>query len=430
METTVNSLRSRRTIHSWALFDLANSSFTTVIVTFVYATYFVEVIASSPNTGFRLWAWAISVSGILVAILSPFMGAVADSGGYRKRFMVVSSVVCIGGSIVLFFPVSGQIWFALITFVIANVAFEMAGVFYNAYLPDISPPDKIGRISGYGWGLGYIGGLLCMLIGYYVLVAPETPPFGLDAASGQHIRSTNLLVAAWFAVFCLPMFLWVRDPEVKRAQPMWKLFLAAGPELVETFGQIRKYRHMFRLLVARLIYNDGLITIFALSGIYASTTFGINIFTFGIVLNLAAGLGAFAMGYLDDYLGGKRTVLITIVGMSLATTLAVLTRSVAWFWVAACVLAILAGPNQAASRSLFARFVPDDHENEFFGFFAFSGKFTAFLGPALVGMLTYMYDSQRVGISIVVLLFVVGGLLLLSVDEKEGIEAAGRAETV
>ena len=417
----------RRTIQSWSLYDFANSSFTTVVVTFVYAVYFAEAIADNPDAGLSQWSAAIAISGVLVALLSPFMGAVADAGGHRKRFLFISSVVCIMGSVVLFFPLPGQVIFALTTFVVANVAFEMAGVFYNAYLPDIAPPEKIGQISGYGWGLGYVGGLLCLVMGYLVLVVPETPPFGLSAETGSNVRAITLLVAAWFAVFSIPMFLWVREPEVKDAPSMWKLFRSAGPEIAETFRLVRRYKQTLRLLIARLIYNDGLITIFALSGIYASATFGINIFVFGIVLNMAAGLGAFAMGYVDDYLGGKKTILITIVGMSLATALAVLTRDVFWFWVAAFIIAILAGPNQSASRSLFARFVPDDHETEFFGFFAFSGKFTAFLGPALVAMLAGIYD-QRTGLAVVVPMFIVGGLLLLAVNEKEGIRASGRVE--
>lgn len=416
----------KRTVRSWSLYDFANSAFTTLIVTFVYAVYFTDAIAPSHERGLTLWSWGVSSSAILVALMSPFLGAMADSGGHRRRYLLLSTVICVAGSVVLFFPLPGQIAFALITFVIANVAFEMANVFYNAYLPDIAPLSQIGKVSGNGWALGYIGGLFCLLVGYFVLVQPSDPPFGLSAEDGSNVRAVTLLVAGWFALFSLPMFLWVKDKKVENPPPAGVLFRFARQELAQTFREIRNYRNLVRLLVARFVYNDGLITIFALGGIYAVDTFGVNIFYFGIILNLAAGVGAFAMGYLDDYIGGRKTILISIVGLALATITAVLTTNVTVFWASAVLTGILAGPNQSASRSLFSRFVPENHENEFFGFFAFSGKFTAFIGPFLVGLLTHIYHSQRIGISVVVLMFIAGGLLLLRVDEKEGIATANR----
>ncbi len=415
----------KRTVRSWILYDFANSSFTTIVVTFIYAVYFAEVIAADGTAGLAQWGWAVGISAVIVAILSPFLGAVADSGGHRKRFLFISTLVCIFGSIVLFFPLPGEVMFALTTFVVANVAFEMANVFYNAYLPDIAPLDKIGQVSGNGWGAGYIGGLLCMVIGYVVLVVPDVPPFGLSAESGSNVRATSLLVAVWFALFSIPLFLFVKEEKTEKPPPFTKLLKAAKTELVETFAEIRKYKHAFRLLLARLIYNDGLISIFAFVAIYASYQFSIQPIILGIVLNVAAGLGAFAMGHLDDHIGGKQTILITLVGLSLVSLVAVLTQSVTVFWIALSIGAVLAGPNQAASRSLFGRFVPDNRENEFFGFFAFSGKFTAFIGPFLIGIITTATDSYRWGFSIVVPLFIIGGLILLSVNEKEGMRAAG-----
>lgn len=419
------SVVDKKAVRSWILYDFANSSFTTIVVTFIYAVYFAEVIAADSIAGLAQWGWAVGISAVIVAILSPFLGAVADSGGHRKRFLFISTLVCIFGSVVLFFPVPGEVMFALTTFVVANVAFEMANVFYNAYLPEIAPLDKIGRISGNGWGAGYIGGLLCMVIGYYVLVVSDVPPFGLSAESGSNIRATSLLVAVWFALFSIPMFLFVKEKKKENPPPFAQLLKAAKTELVETFVEIRKYRHAFRLLLARLIYNDGLISVFAFVAIYASHEFSIQPIYLGIVLNVAAGLGAFAMGRLDDYIGGKQTILITLVGLSIVSLVAVLTQNVTVFWIALSFGAVLAGPNQSASRSLFSRFVPDNQENEFFGFYAFSGKFTAFLGPFLIGIIATATDSQRWGFSVVIPLFVIGGLILLSVNEKEGMRAVG-----
>ncbi|GMQ82564.1 MAG: MFS transporter [Rhodothermia bacterium] len=419
----------KKTVRSWIFYDFANSSFTTIIVTFIYARYFSEVIASEGN-GLSQWGFAISVSAVIIAIISPFLGVMADSGGHRKRFLFISTVISIAGSVVMFFPLPGEVFFALATFVVANVAFEMANVFYNAYLPDIAPLDKIGQISGNGWAVGYLGGLLCLIVGYYIFVAPETPPFGLSAESGSNVRATTLLVAAWFALFSIPMFLWVRDEKIENPPPMAQLLKAAGSELVDTFREIRRFKNAFRLLVARLFYNDGLITIFALVSIYAGNQFGIDPFVLGISLNVAAGAGAFAMGYVDDRIGGKKTILISIVGLSIASFVAVVTYEASLFWAALVLGALLAGPNQASSRSLFGRFVPDNRENEFFGFYAFSGKFTSFLGPTLVGWFTIFFASERVGFSSVIVLFVIGGVILLGVNEKEGMRAVGKVKEI
>ena len=415
------------------LYDFANSGFTTLVVTFIYATYFTKAIAPDEVSGTQLWSFGVTLSALVVAFLSPFMGVIADAGGYRRRFLLISTLICILGSIVLYFPTSGQVQFALWTFIVANIAFEIANVFYNAYLPVLAPPQQIGRISGYGWSLGYVGGLACLIIGFFLLVKPEPPLFGLNAATGANVRATNLLVAGWFALFSLPLFVWVRDRVGRNRPPMWQLMRSAGPELKQMFNDIRRYRQVFRLLLARLVYNDGLITIFAFGGIFAAGTFGFTtaeIFYFGIALNVAAGVGAYVFGFVDDRLGGKITILLSLVGLMAASILAISTQSRLWFWVAAIGVGLLAGPNQAASRSLLGRFAPANHENEFFGFYAFSGKFTAFLGPLLLGQLTALLHSQRAGMAIVIVFFLAGGVLLLRVNEEEGIAVSGHADPV
>ena len=417
--------RGSRQIWAWAFYDFANSPFTTLVVTFVYSTYFTQAIASDPIRGTALWSRAVTVTALIVAFCSPFLGALADRGGYRKLFVFISTLICVGGSAALYRVLPGQTLLALSLFVTANVAYEFGTVFYNAYLPDIAASGRIGRVSGFGWGFGYIGGLLALVVALVTLIQPQTPWFGFAKAAGENIRATNLVVAVWLALFSIPLFVWVKDAKRPRIGVRSAVEQASG-QLRHTFSEVRKYRQIVRFLVARLIYNDALVTIFAFGGIYAAETFGFSVaqvLVFGIVINLAAGIGAIAMGFLDDKLGSKHTIMASLGGLIIATLLAVFSTHRALFWVAGIIIGIFAGPNQASSRSLMGRLVPHDMENEFFGFFAFSGKLTAFIGPFLLGLLTELSGSQRVGVSVVLVLFVIGAVLLARVDEKAGVAA-------
>jgi UMF1 family MFS transporter len=413
------------------MYDFGNSAFTTLVVTFIYATYFTKAIAPDEVSGTVLWSRGVTITALAVAFLSPLLGALADRGGYRKLFLLVTTAICVVGSIFLYGPQPGQITAALVWFVIANIAFEMGNVFYNAFLPDIAPQDRIGRVSGYGWSLGYIGGLVAMFIALIGFVNTDVPWFGLTKELGQNIRATNLLVAVWFAVFSIPIFLWVKEDKSRISPADQSIPKEAWAQLKGTFQQVRKYRQVVRFLISRMIYNDGLVTIFAFGGIYAAGTFDFTmeqIMIFGVVLNISAGIGAFLFGFLDDKLGGKRTVMVSIAGLVIATLAAASTGSATVFWLAGIGIGLLVGPNQAASRSLLGRFTPADKENEFYGFFAFSGKATAFIGPLLFGLCTDVFNTQRAGVWVVMVLFLIGGVLLFSVNEKEGKEAAGRTD--
>ena len=428
VHTLLNKI-DKKTVVSWAMYDFANSAFTTLVVTFIYSTYFIKSLAPSEIIGTTLWSRGVTFSAIAVALVSPLAGALADRGGYRKGFLLLTTIIAVVATTVLYTATPGQVVKALLWFAIANFAFEMGNVFYNAFLPDIAPREYIGRISGYGWGLGYIGGLLAMGIAMVGFVSAETPWFGFTKEAGAHIRATNLLVAVWFALFSIPIFLWVREKKAPATQ-VRGLMTSTYRQIVRTFREAGKYEEVLKLLFARLVYNDGLITIFAFGGIYAAGTFGFTfneIMVFGIVLNVAAGIGAFAMGFLDDLLGGKRTIQVSLVFLIFATLLAVFTHSKTVFWISGIMAGLFAGPNQSASRSLLGRFVPPEKENEFFGLFAFSGKATAFLGPLALGELTRVFQSQRAGISIVAVMFVLGSVLLRSVDERKGVRAARRA---
>ena len=411
-------------IAAWCLYDWANSAFTTLVVTFIYAAYFASAFADDPGRGTALWSRGVAVSALLIAALAPVAGALADRGG-RRKYLILSSLVCAAGTAALAFVRPDQpyaVVTALGLFVAANVAFELGLVFYNAFLPAIAPPDRIGRISGYGWGLGYGGGLAALAAALVVFV-PETPRFGIPTAEGFNLRATNLLVAVWFLVFAIPAFALLKDESAPGGGVGVRRAFA---DLAATVRSLRQYRQVGRFLLARLLYNDGLVTIFAFGGIYAVGTFGFSfeeLVTFGIVLNVGAGLGALAFGFVDDRIGGKATIGLSVAALAAATVLGALAPTRAWFWVSAVVVGVFIGPNQSASRSLMARFVPAKHESEFFGFFAFSGKVTSFLGPALLGVLSDLY-SQRVGVASLLIFFVLGGLLLWRVDEQEAIAAA------
>ena len=418
-----NRTYDRRSVFAWAMYDFANSAYAALVLTFIFSTYFTKAIAPNEIIGTTLWSRAITLSALTVAVLSPFMGALADNGGLRKLFLMFFTTLSVTGTAFLYTAKAGQIYETLAIFVIANLSFEMGNVFYNAYLPDIAPPDKIGRISGYGWSFGYVGGLLAMLIAMVGFVQTDTPWFGFVKDAGENIRATNLLVALWFGVFSLPIFFWVKDQQRKSFPDAKTLFMSTYGQLKSTLSEIKRYKQIVRLLIARVFYNDGLITIFSFGGIYASGTFGFTfqeILIFGIVLNITAGIGAFALGFLDDKIGGKKTIQITNIGFIFATLLAVFAPNKTYFWIAGIIIGIFSGPNQAASRSLMGRFVPRDKENEFFGFYAFSGKATAFIGPLFLGILTEVFHSQRAGVAVVILLFLIGGVILQSVNEEEG----------
>jgi len=423
------SAKYKKTVFVWSLYDFANSSFTTLIVTFIYAAYFTKAIAENEIIGTALWSRAVSLTALFVAFASPIMGAIADKSNLRKTFLVFMTYICVFGSIMLYFAMPGEVMKALTWFVIANIGFELGGVFYNAYLPEIAPENKIGRVSGYGWSFGYVGGLLCLVMAMIGFVNPETPWFGFTKEAGENIRATNILVAVWFSIFSLPMILTLKTKTKEKFTKSEVNILSVINELIHTFKKIKKYKQVLKFLIARMIYNDGLVTIFAFGGIYAAGTFGFSfeeIMIFGIVLNVTAGIGAFIFGFMDDKLGGKITIQITLIALIFAGLLAIFAQSKLYFWIAGILVGIFSGPNQAASRSLMGRFTPSSKENEFYGFFAFSGKMTAFIGPLCLGILTDIFHSQRAGISIVILLFLIGSILLKTVNEKEGILQSGR----
>ena len=398
-------LKNRKEVCAWAMYDFANQPFTTIIISFIYSAFFVKVIAENEQIGTTMWANAIAITAVIVSILSPLLGAIADIGNYRRFFLILFTCICSLFSIFLYIPQSGDVYLALTFFVIANISFEMGSVFCNSYLTDLSDSSNSGFISGFAWGVGFLGGLAALFLS--LLLFPELDSIG--------IRKTNVLVGLWLLIFSIPTFLYVKDK--KKEKFTKKHIINSFSSIQSTFKSISNYKDISRFLVARIFFNDGLVTIFALGGIYAVTTldFSFNeVMQLGIILNIAAALGSFLFGYIQDLIGVKKVINITLLVLIFTTVIAIIAPETNYpksvFWFSGVLIGLMVGPNQSCSRSLMAQLTPKDKLNEFFGFYSLTGKATSFIGPLLFGIVTSIYN-QQIALLVVVLLFLVGFLL-------------------
>ena len=394
--------KQKKQIISWSLYDFANQPYTTLIITFIYSAFFVNYIAGDEQQGTFLWANAISITAITVAFISPILGAIADNTGYRKSFLVFFTLICCLFTSLLYFPDKGDVFLALTFVVISNISFEMGTVFCNSYLNDLSSKKNIGKISGNAWGLGFVGGLLALLVSFLLF----------DVNNSSEVKQVNLFVAAWFLIFSLPTFFFLKDS--KRQKINKKNISSSFSSILQTFKEISKYKIIVRFLIARLFYNDGLITIFALGGIYAIGTLSFSmqeVLVLGIVLNVFAALGSFVFGLIEDRIGVRKVINLSLVILVISTFLAFISPWTIYpklfFWISGVLLGTMVGPNQSCSRSYMAQIIPEDKKNEFFGFYAFTGKATSFLGPLMFGFLTKIY-SQQIGLLSVLVFFIIG----------------------
>src|SRR5689334_10503199 len=442
----------RAAVVSWIFFDWAAQPYFTLITTFVFAPYFATHVASDPAEGQSLWGFATAAAGMLIALLSPVLGAIADAAGRRKPWIAAFGAMLVIGSSLMWFGRPGDeagIPALLLAYGLATVGVEFATVFNNAMMPTLVPPERIGRLSGTGWATGYVGGIVSLVIVLGFLAAnPDsgrtlfglTPLFGLDPVSHQGDRITGPLTAVWFIIFVTPMFL--LTPDYPARLPVRAALRSGLRELRQTLAELPRQRSMARFLLANMIYTDGLVSLFAFGGIYAAGTFGwntIQIGTFGIILAVAGTFGAWLGGKLDDYLGPKRVIAgsMLILLLSVAAILLVDKDSVLFVKVAppvpggplfaaaaerayvvlGCLIGAAGGPLQAASRTLLIRLAPKDRIAQYFGLFALTGKVTSFIGPLLIGAVTAATASQKAGMSVLVIFFMVGMTLLMLVEE-------------
>jgi UMF1 family MFS transporter len=443
----------RAAVIGWIFFDWAAQPYFTLIMTFVFAPYFATHVASDPASGQALWGFATAASGLMIALMSPVLGAIADASGRRKPWIAAFGALLVIGSCLMWFGKPGDasvIPPLLLAYAIATVGVEFATVFNNAMMPSLVPPDQIGRLSGTGWATGYVGGILSLILVLGFLAAnPETgrtlfgfmPLFGLDPVTHQGDRITGPLTGIWFIIFVLPMFLLTPDYPAKR--PVRKALRAGLIDLKQTLGELPRRKSLAAFLLANMIYTDGLVSLFAFGGIYAAGTFGwhtLQIGSFGILLAIAGTFGAWLGGKLDDRLGPKRVIagsmmilLLSIVAILLVDKDSILFIKVAApapggalfsgaaeraYLVLGCLIGAAGGPLQAASRTLLIHMAPKDRVAQYFGLFALTGKVTSFVGPLLIGVITAVTESQKAGMAVLVVFFVAGLALLARVRDE------------
>jgi MFS transporter, UMF1 family len=442
----------RSAVISWIFFDWAAQPYFTLITTFVFAPYFATHVAPDPASGQSLWGFATAAAGLLIALLSPVLGAIADASGRRKPWIAAFGALLVIGASLMWFGKPGDpsvIPPLLFAYGLATIGAEFATVFNNAMMPTLVPPDQIGRLSGTGWATGYVGGILSLILVLGFLAAsPETgrtlfgftPLFGLDPVTHQGDRISGPLTGIWFIVFVLPMFLLTPDYPAKLG--IGDAVREGMTGLKHTLAELPKQKSLSAFLIANMIYTDGLVSLFAFGGIYAAGTFGwntIQIGSFGIILAIAGTFGAWLGGKLDDKLGPKRVIagsmlilLFAIVAILLVDKDRILFVEVAppvpggalfaasaerAYLLLGCLIGAAGGPLQAASRTLLIRLAPKDRIAQYFGLFALTGKVTSFVGPLLIGAITAVTASQKAGMAVLVLFFVAGLALLARVRD-------------
>ncbi|WP_319583133.1 MFS transporter [uncultured Pseudodesulfovibrio sp.] len=414
--------RPVRALFSWALYDWANSGFAALVQTFVFAAYFTRAVAENETLGTALWGNMMGVAGLIIGLGGPLLGAVADRSGRRKPWLAAFTGLCIAATGLLWFvrPDPAWVWPALLLAGAGTLGSEYAMIFYNAMLPDLADKSRIGRWSGWGWGLGYAGGLVLLVIALYGLVQPPGW-FGVPREDALNVRAVMPMTALWYLLFCLPLFLFTPDAPSARI-PLKRAVAEGAAQLRRSLGNLRRHRSIALFLLARMFYNDGLTTMFAFGGIYAAAAFGMDsseVIIFGIGLNVTAGLGAASFAWLDDRLGPRLTILLSLIGLIVPGAAILLVKSKTLFWIFGLSLGIFVGPVQASSRSWLAHAAPAEVRTEMFGLMALSGKLTSFIGPFLVGWLTLATGSQRLGMSAVVGLFVLGLIVMLFVPRAQ-----------
>jgi len=411
---------ARREIVAWAMFDFANSSYTTIVVSFFFANAFTQLIAAGPQSDLW-WGRAILLSNLIVLVLAPLMGAIADESGRKKSFLFATYLLCIGGTGALWFLRPGQILPAVVLFVVSNVAFSFGENFASAFLPEISTPDNVGRISGFGWGLGYFGGLLSLVVVY---------PFvsgGITLENFDHLRWAWPATGLFFLVAGLPTFLILRERAPKRSEPFSYYVRNGFARVATTIRAAGTFGQLVRFLTVFFVFSIGLTATIGFFGIYASSTLGftpVELLILGSAVQIPSAAGAFIFGLIQDKIGARRTLQITLVLWLLVSASTALATDKAAFWAIAMVAGLGIGSLQSASRAMVGLFSPVDKAGEFFGLWGLAGKAAYACGPLIFGWISSVSGSQRIAAAANGTFFLLGLAGLFLVDEQKGREAA------
>lgn len=408
---------------AWSFYDWANSAWSAIIITFVFSRYFVDVIAPDKDIGTLYWTWTIGLSSLFAALLSPIFGCISDRNQSSKNWLILSTIVYSLIAFLLWFvkPNGIEIFSIVLLIFIGNLFYEISQIFYNGQLKIITTKDNFAKLSGFAWGLGYIGTVLIFLIYYSVFLLPEDPIFSLNTSTFENIRISFPITGLWIILFSLPLFFTFKEPKSKISHAklnIKELFF----QLIITLKNIQKYRNLVRFLIARIFYMDGINAIFAVAAIYATIVFGMqtnDIILLGIGTNFSAGLGSWIFSFIEKRVGSKNVIIFSLIFIFIIGVMILLINQKNLFIILAIMLSSFFGPIQSASRVYFAKSIPDEKKYEFFGFYSFAGKVTSFIGPILFGTIAYIFSSQKIGMASLLILFVIGFFILLKVENDQ-----------
>jgi MFS transporter, UMF1 family len=419
----VNTPVRRRVVLAWSLWDWGSASWNAVVTSFVFGPYVVRgVVGDAEPGGLSANTWlgiSSAAAGLLIALIAPVTGQRADASGHRKRSLAIWTGMVVATMLAMFTIRNepSYLWAALVLLAAGAVFAEFAGVSYNAMLPQVSTPETVGRVSGFGWSMGYFGGIVLLLICYVGFIAPDVGWFGVTSEGGLNIRAVAVFSAAWFAVFALPVLFAV--PEKPAGPPRRRVsFLRSYPLLLADVKSLfQRDRNSVWFLIASALYRDGLAAVFSFGAILAVSVYGMaqdTVLIFGIVANITAALGALVFGRIEDRVGPKRVIMISLVGLISTSLILLFAQGTTMFWIFGLILTLWVGPAQASSRSFLARVAPVGREGEMFGLYATTGRAASFLAPGLFALFSGLF-SDRVGIVGIALVLLAGALAMIGV---------------
>ncbi|RWZ53030.1 MFS transporter [Labedella phragmitis] len=413
-----------RRVIAWGLWDWGSASFNAVVTTFVFTVYLTTAEGFGGETLVSQWlAWTLSAAGLVIAVLAPVTGQRSDTSGRRKFWLGVNTALVVLATALLFLvaPDAAFLPLGLLLLGAGNIFFEFAGVNYNAMLSQVATPRTIGRVSGFGWGMGYLGGIVLLLIVYFGFISPEVGLFGVTGDDGMDVRVSMLVSAAWFGLFALPVFFAVPEYQGRGARRERVGFLASYGRLGTSIARLwRTNRPLLGFLAASAVFRDGLAGVFTFGGVLAAGTFGFSageVIIFAIAANVVAGISTITVGLLDDRLGAKPVIIVALIGLVLAGLAVFVLHDGGQtvFWIFGLALCLFVGPAQSAARSYLARMVPAGEEGEIFGLYATTGRAVSFLAPMAFGIFVAIGGAQYWGILGIVTVLAVGLVLLLFV---------------